>query len=159
AMLGIEAIRAELRAIKSATDRPYNVNFFCHEPPIADADRERAWRERLASYARELGVPSESPAAPARTPFNAELAEAIAEFKPPVVSFPFGLPSETLLARVHAWGARVISSATTVEEARWLEARGADVIVAQGLEAGGHRGHFLSDDLSAQLGTFALVPQ
>ena len=75
------------------------------------------------------------------------------------VSFHFGLPSADLLARVRGWGAKVISSATTVEEARWLEAHGADIVVAQGLEAGGHRGMFLSRELTSQVGTLALVPQ
>ena len=81
------------------------------------------------------------------------------EFPPPVVSFHFGLPSPVLLARVRSWGSKVLSSATTVDEARWLEACGVDAIIAQGLEAGGHRGIFLSDDLTTQVGTFALVPQ
>jgi nitronate monooxygenase len=76
-----------------------------------------------------------------------------------VVSFHFGLPSSDLLARVKAWGAKILSSATTVEEARWLEAHGVDAIIAQGVEAGGHRGMFLSDELSTQVGTFCLVPQ
>jgi nitronate monooxygenase len=75
------------------------------------------------------------------------------------VSFHFGLPSPALLARVRAWGAKVISSATTVAEASWLEAQGVDAVIAQGLEAGGHRGMFLSSDLDTQMGTFALVSQ
>src|SRR5204863_4259371 len=92
-------------------------------------------------------------------PFGAEAAEILAEFRPPVVSFHFGLPPSELLARVRSWGARILSSATTVDEARWLEARGVDAIIAQGAEAGGHRGMFLSDDLTTQVGTLALVPQ
>lgn len=87
------------------------------------------------------------------------MAEAIAEFRPPVVSFHFGLPSEELLARVKGWGAKILSSATTVEEALWLEARGVDAVIAQGFEAGGHRGNFLTEDLSSQVGTFALIPR
>lgn len=83
----------------------------------------------------------------------------LAEFRPAVVSFHFGLPSPELLDLVRAWGAKVVSSATTVAEAVWLEAQGVDAVIAQGLEAGGHRGHFLSDDLSVQLGTMALLPQ
>ena len=94
-----------------------------------------------------------------RAPFSAEAADVLAEFAPPVVSFHFGLPAEPLLARVRAWGAKILSSATTVDEARWLEARGVDAIIAQGIEAGGHRGMFLSDDLATQVGTLALVPQ
>jgi nitronate monooxygenase len=81
------------------------------------------------------------------------------EFRPPVVSFHFGLPSADLIARVKAWGSKILASATTVEEARWLEAHGADAVIAQGFEAGGHRGIFLSEDLTTQVGTFALLPQ
>ena len=94
-----------------------------------------------------------------RSPFTAEVAAALAGFKPAVVSFHFGLPAAELVARVKAWGAKVLSSATTVDEARWLEAHGADAIIAQGLEAGGHRGMFLTDNLATQVGTFALLPQ
>ena len=75
------------------------------------------------------------------------------------MSFHFGLPARALLDRVRGWGSRILSSATTVEEALWLQDQGVDAIIAQGVEAGGHRGIFLSDDLSTQMGTFALVPQ
>lgn len=160
ALLDIETIRRELATIRSGTSKPYNVNFFCHVPPTADAARERAWREALAPYYRAYGVDARAiPAGPGRRPFSAEFADAIEEFKPPIVSFHFGLPSTDLLRRVRRWGAVVLSSATTVDEARWLEANGADVVIAQGLEAGGHRGHFLSDDLTLQMGTLALVRQ
>ncbi len=160
AMLGAEALRTELTSLRAQTAKPFNVNFFCHHTPAADPAREAAWRQSLAPYYAEFGIdPAAIPAGPGRLPFDAATADVLAAFKPPVVSFHFGLPDESLLARVRAWGAKVISSATTVEEARWLEAHGADVIVAQGLEAGGHRGMFLSDDLSTQMGTFALLPQ
>ena len=160
AMLGAEALRTELARIRAQTVKPFNVNFFCHHTPLADPAREAAWRQSLAPYYAEFGIdPAAIPAGPGRLPFDAATADVLAAFKPPVVSFHFGLPSEALLARVRSWGGKVISSATTVEEARWLEAHGADVIVAQGLEAGGHRGMFLSDDLSTQMGTFALLPQ
>ena len=160
AMLSPEALRRELLAIRAATDKPVNVNFFCHQPPQPDALRETQWRQRLSLYLAEFGIdPASIGAGPGRQPFNAELAELIAEFEPPIVSFHFGLPSQELVARVKRWGAQVWSSATTVEEARWLEAHGADAVIAQGLEAGGHRGHFLSSDLSRQLGLFALLPQ
>lgn len=160
AMLGPEALRQELTAIRTQTDRPFNVNFFCHTPPVPDAAREAAWRATLAPAYAEFGIdPATIPAGPGRRPFDAETAELLAAFAPPVVSFHFGLPSAELLARVRSWGAKVLSSATTVEEARWLEAQGVDAVIAQGLEAGGHRGHFLSDDLTRQMGTFALLPQ
>jgi nitronate monooxygenase len=160
AMLGLDAIRSEVAAIKSRTDRPFNVNFFCHRPPVASAEREAAWRAALAPYYREYGIdPDAIPAGPGRAPFSVEAADVLEAFKPAVVSFHFGLPSAELLARVRTWDAKILSSATTVDEARWLEAQGVDAIIAQGVEAGGHRGMFLSEDLSAQLGTFALLPQ
>jgi len=160
AMLGPDALRAELAAIRAATARPFNLNFFCHAAPLPDAGREAGWRQALAPYYREFGIdPAGIVAGPGRRPFDAEAAALVAEFRPAVVSFHFGLPAPALLAQVKAAGAVVLSSATTVDEARWLEANGADVIIAQGLEAGGHRGHFLSADLSLQAGTFALLPQ
>ncbi len=160
AMLGLDALQAELAAIRARTDRPFNVNFFCHTPPEPDADREAAWRAALAPYYQELGIdPQDILSGPARQPFTHEAADVLEELEPAVVSFHFGLPSADLLARVKGWGSLVLSSATTVDEARWLEARGADAIIAQGFEAGGHRGMFLSEDLTTQAGTFALLPQ
>jgi nitronate monooxygenase len=160
AMLGLDALRNELAAIKARTAQPFNVNFFCHAPPAPSTEREVAWRAALSPYYEEYGIDSAAiPAGPGRAPFSAAAADLLDEFKPPVVSFHFGLPSPDLLARVRASGAKILSSATTVEEARWLEARGVDAIIAQGLEAGGHRGIFLSEDLNAQIGTFALLPQ
>jgi nitronate monooxygenase len=159
-MLDLDAMRKELAAIESQSGGPFNVNFFCHTPPAASAEREAAWRAALAPYYRELGIDADTiPSGPGRVPFSAEAADVLSEFKPAVVSFHFGLPSAALVDRVKAWGSKVLSSATTVEEARWLEAHGADAIIAQGLEAGGHRGIFLSEDLSTQVGTFALLPQ
>lgn len=158
AMLTPAAIGAELQAIRCATQRPYNVNFFCHAAPAADAARETCWRETLRPYYVEFGLdPAAAAPAPPRLPFDAATLETIAPFAPPVVSFHFGLPAGSLLARVKAWGATVLASATTLGEALWLERHGADVIIAQGLEAGGHRGMFLDSDISTQVGTFALV--
>jgi len=160
ALLSVEAMRKELEAIKAQTARPYNVNFFCHAPPLPSAEREAAWRKALAPFYKEYGIDPESiPAGPGRAPFSAEFADALEPFRPPIVSFHFGLPSKELLARVKRWGAKILGSATTVDEARWLEARGVDAIIAQGLEAGGHRGVFLTNDLTTQVGTFALLPQ
>ena len=160
AMLGVEAIKKELEAIRAQTDRPFNVNFFCHVAPVAIAEREAAWRAALAGYFTEFGIDAAAiPAGPGRTPFSAEAADVLEAFKPAVVSFHFGLPAPALLERVRSWGSKILSSATTVDEARWLEAHGVDAVIAQGLEAGGHRGIFLSDDLTTQVGTFALLPQ
>lgn len=161
AMLSADAMRAELQAIRSATGgKPFNVNFFCHHTPTPDAQREANWRQALAPYYKEFGIdPAGIAAGAGRNPFSDAAADVLDEFKPAVVSFHFGLPSEELLARVRGWGSKVLSSATTVEEAQWLAARGVDAVIAQGLEAGGHRGHFLSHDLSRQMGTFGLLPQ
>ena len=160
ATLSIDQIRQELAAITAATTKPYNVNFFVHRQPPPDEAREVAWRKVLAPYYAELDIDqSVIQSGPGRLPFSDEAANLLEEFKAPVVSFHFGLPSEAQVARVKRWGAKVLSSATTVEEARWLESRGVDAVIAQGLEAGGHRGNFLSKDLDTQVGTFALVQQ
>ncbi len=160
ALLSPEGIRAELQAIAAATGRPYNVNFFCHTPPAADAQREADWRALLRPYYEELGLDPEVIAAGAgRASLSTDTVDIRGEFEPRVVSFHFGLPPPELLQRVRRWGAKVLASATTVDEARWLEAHGADAVIAQGLEAGGHRGIFLSEDLDTQVSTLALVPQ
>jgi nitronate monooxygenase len=160
AMLSLDALKAELTQICTKTDKPYNVNFFCHTPPVFSEAREATWRTALKPYYDELGLDANNiPTGPGRAPFTGETADVLEAFKPPVVSFHFGLPAADLLARVRRWGSKIISSATTVEEALWLEAQGVDAVIAQGLEAGGHRGHFLSHDLTQQMGTFALLPQ
>jgi len=160
AMLGLDQIRAELKAITAATSKPYNVNFFVHKQPAPDPAREDAWLKLLAPYLAEQGIdPASIQAGPQRVPFDDAAADVLEEFKPPVVSFHFGLPAVALVRRVKSWGSTIISSATTLDEARYLEAHGVDAIIAQGYEAGGHRGMFLTEDLSTQVGTFALVQQ
>jgi len=159
AMLSPDGLKAELEALRARTAGAFAVNFFCHLTPVPDAAREQRWRQCLAPYCREYGLdPDAAPAGAMRAPFSAELADRVQDLRPPVVSFHFGLPEPALLARVKDWGALVMASATTVDEARWLEAHGADVVIVQGLEAGGHRGHFLDDDLTRQSGLFALLP-
>ncbi len=160
AMLGLDAMRQELAVMKAQTTKPYNVNFFCHAQPEFDASRDSAWRQALSPYYIEYGIDANAILpGPGRSPFSSAAADVLEEFKPAVVSFHFGLPTAELMARVRRWGARILSSATTVEEALWLEAHGVDAVIAQGFEAGGHRGSFLSEDISAQVGTFALMPQ
>jgi nitronate monooxygenase len=160
AMLSADKIRSELETIRRQTSNPINLNFFCHQPPIPDEARERSWKQRLSNYYRELGLDPEAPLPPAsRAPFDHATCELIEEFKPEVVSFHFGLPDKVLLDRVKATGAKILSSATTVEEARWLEAHGCDAVIAQGSEAGGHRAMFLTADVATQIGTMSLVPQ
>jgi len=164
AMLGADAIERDIGIIRQRTSRPINVNFFCHKPPVRDAAHEARWKTRMSAYYAELGLDPAAPVVAAeRRPFDDAACALVERFKPEVVSFHFGLPEASLLARVKAAGARVISSATTAEEALWLEANGSDAIIAQGYEAGGHRGIFLAEDpvaaLATQAGTIALVPQ
>jgi len=160
ATISLEVIRQELAAIRAQTSKPFNVNFFCHIPPAHDPIRAERWRQRLSPYYQEFGVdPSGTAAGPTRAPFNSDAAGVLKDFQPPVVSFHFGLPSPELLNQVRTWNPKILCSATTVEEARWLEANGVDIIIAQGVEAGGHRGIFLSSDLTTQAGTMALLPQ
>jgi nitronate monooxygenase len=155
--------RAAIAEVRAGTTRPYNFNVFSHRTPAPDPARDRAWRELLAPYYREQGLDPEMPVTGGgRTPFDAAFCALVEELRPPIVSFHFGLPEPALFHRVKATGAKVIASATTVLEARWLEEQGCDAIIAMGAEAGGHRGNFLTDDpsdISRQVGTFALVPQ
>jgi len=170
ATLSVDQALAQCRQVRQATAAPLNLNFFCHRPPAPDPARDAAWRERLAGYYRDYALDPAMPlAASSRAPFDEAYCALVEQVRPQVVSFHFGLPAPALLERVRATGARVIASATTVAEARWLEANGCDAIVAQGAEAGGHRGVFLYDDplnegarrdgVSTQVGLFALLPQ
>jgi len=160
AILSVEKAREQVNIIRQRVSAPIAMNFFCHEPVEVDPKAEARWMQRLEPYYKELGL---DPAAPInvanRAPFDAAMCELVEELKPEVVSFHFGLPGQALLKRVRAVGCIVISSATTVKEAIWLEENGADVIIAQGAEAGGHRGMFLTENIAEQPGTFALVPQ
>jgi len=160
ALLSGEALREALREIRAVTRAPINVNFFSHVSPPADPVTQMRWRALLAPYYVELDL---DPAAPfagvGRAPFDAGLCELVEEFRPAVVSFHFGLPDAALVKRVKATGAKLLSSATTVAEAVWLEANGVDAVVAMGFEAGGHRGNFLTHNMATQVGTMALVPQ
>jgi nitronate monooxygenase len=160
AMLSVDKAREQMNVIRQRVSAPVNMNFFCHQAVDADPRREAAWKQRLAVYYKELGLDPAAPFIAAnRAPFDAAMCALIEELKPEIVSFHFGLPDRALLARVKAAGSIVMSSATIVKEAIWLEENGADVIIAQGAEAGGHRGMFLTDDITQQPGTFALVPQ
>lgn len=160
AMLTAEQIGQQVAAFRAAATAPVNLNFFCHTPPEPDAERNARWRERLAPYYAEWDIDPAAPAtAPNRAPFDETACALVEALRPEIVSFHFGLPTPALLARVKATGAKVLSSATTVAEACWLAERGCDAIIAMGLEAGGHRGMFLGDDVATQVGTFALVPQ
>ncbi|WPU66744.1 NAD(P)H-dependent flavin oxidoreductase [Peredibacter starrii] len=159
ANLSSDQIRSEVARIRAATDKPFNLNFFCHHPPGNNPEQEVNWKKRLADYYQEFAIDlNQTIPVPPRKAFDEEMCRLVEEIKPAVVSFHFGLPHEDLVKRVKAIGAKVLSSATTLPEALWLEAHGCDAIIAQGFEAGGHRGIFLHNDLSTQVGTMSLVP-
>jgi nitronate monooxygenase len=154
-----EAIRAAIRDIRALTARPFSVNLFIPEP-AASAPREEeiaAAGAALDPIRRELGL-----AGPARVgpppDFAAQLA-VLKEERVPVFSFTFGALPEQDVRELRALGMAVLGSATTVEEARILEANGVDAVVAQGAEAGGHRGTFAGPAERGLVGTIALVPQ
>jgi nitronate monooxygenase len=160
AMISPEKAHEQVKIIRQRVSAPINLNFFCHEAVDADPAREAIWRQRLAPYYKELGLDQSTPINAAnRAPFDDAFCEALEELKPEIVSFHFGLPDKRLFDRVKAAGSIVMSSATTVKEAVWLEQHGVDLIIAQGAEAGGHRGMFLTDNIAEQIGTFALLPQ
>ncbi|UGY14987.1 NAD(P)H-dependent flavin oxidoreductase [Bradyrhizobium septentrionale] len=160
AMLSAEKAREQVNIIRQRVSAPINLNFFCHKAVDADPAREAQWRQRLAPYYREHGLDPDAPINAAnRAPFDAAFCAVVEELKPEIVSFHFGLPEPKLLQRVKSAGATVMSSATTVKEAIWLEENGADVIIAQGADAGGHRAMFLTETIAEQPGTFSLLPQ
>ena len=174
AMLTGDQLESELSAFKAAIAAekgkskanqwgeflPVNVNFFCHAPPPAQNEIEAAWRLKLAPLYLAHGIdPQSVVSGPGRAPFSEESLKLMGQFKPAVVSFHFGLPKAQWVQQLKAWGVQIWSSATTVQEAQWLQEQGVNAIIAQGLEAGGHRGMFLTEDLSTQLGTLSLLPQ
>jgi nitronate monooxygenase len=157
AMLDEARLEAALQRF-STLARPINLNFFCHRMAEPDPSEEMRWQQALEPYYLEFGLlPPEPSTAGARRPIDATTVALLEPFRPRIVSFHFGLPAPALLDRIKAWGATVLASATTVDEGAWLERHGADVVIAQGIEAGGHRGHFLSHDLTQQLSTADLV--
>ncbi|MDI7865265.1 nitronate monooxygenase family protein [Rhizobiaceae bacterium n13] len=160
AQLNVDELKTAIRSIRASTRAPLNLNFFAHHAPPVDAVAQMRWRALLAPYYVELDLDPAAPVSGAgRAPFDAAFCEVVEEYRPEVVSFHFGLPDKALVDRVKAAGAKVVSSATTVAEAVWLETNGADAVIAMGAEAGGHRGNFLTQDMSTQVGTMALVPQ
>jgi nitronate monooxygenase len=172
AMLTTEQLQTELSAFEDAIAAltetplqwggclPVNVNFFCHTPPTEQLEKEAAWRKQLTPLYQAHGIDPQSVGSGlGRAPFSLESLKLMGQFKPAVVSFHFGLPKAEWVQQLKTWGVQIWSSATTVQEAQWLEQQGVDAVIAQGLEAGGHRGMFLSEDLSTQMGTMALLPQ
>lgn len=156
-MLTLPQIEAEIIAFKQASDKPYNLNFFCHDMPPLDKPALDEWQAALGDYYRALEVSPPTDVGALRVPFNQATADLLAPHQPPVLSFHFGLPSAELVAQIKSWGSVIMSSATTLEEGLWLEQHGADIVIAQGNEAGGHRAMFLSEELSTQISTSVLV--
>lgn len=158
AMLTPEGLEQELACIKASTRKPVNLNFFCHQEPAVDNVRDQQWLNALRPYYEELDLPLPAKSGPpSRKPFNHELAAIVCEFRPAFVSFHFGLPSPDLIDQLHSCGIRILSTATTIQEAIWLERNGADAVIAQGIEAGGHRGMFLTEDLNSQQPAMTLL--
>lgn len=155
-----EQVRETLKAFRVRSGRPLNVNFFAHRQARANDPVDRNWLARLSPYYEKCGLDAPQ-SLPSNTipPFDEDMCRVVEEFCPRVVSFHFGLPSPALVKRVKMAGALIMSTATTVREAHWLGQSGCDIIIAQGLEAGGHRGMFLTQDMNTQVGTLALVPQ
>lgn len=155
----IAAVEEQVEAFARRSNRGLNWNFFCHPEPDRIEARSAAMRERLAPIftARGLGAPA-VPKPPFPT-FGSDHVALIEARRPRIVSFHFGLPAPDLLDAVKATGALVLCSATSAAEARLLAEGGADVIIAQGAEAGGHRGTFTGLAITQQAGTMALVPQ
>ena len=159
AMLSPQSLMREVTALTALTDQPFNLNFFCHTPTEAASEQHSAWQSSLEPYYRELHIESTVfEPGPARQPFDHEMLDVLQHIKPAVVSFHFGLPRADWVEEIKSWGTLVLSTATTVEEATWLAGHGVDAIIAQGLEAGGHRGSFLTRDMTTQRGTLSLVP-
>lgn len=149
-----------LAKLKTMTNRPINVNVFTHETPKRDAALEAAWLESLHPYFAEFDAEPPTGLSEIYTSFNddPDMLDMLVKQRPAAVSFHFGLPTVSALNAIKAAGILTLCSATTVAEARKVEAAGIDIVVAQGFEAGGHRGTF-SADHDAAIGTFALVPQ
>jgi nitronate monooxygenase len=156
-MLTPEKILGDIESYRSHSKKPFNLNFFCHEMPGVNNQKMKVWESRLRRYYDFFEVSPPSEMGTLRLPFDEALADLLEPEKPPIISFHFGLPSRDLIERIHSWGTVVISSATTVEEGIWLEASGADIVIAQGIEAGGHRAMFMSSNISSQMSTTSLL--
>ncbi len=149
------AVYAETRA---ATNRAVNMNFFAHAAPGDDEQKAARARALLAPFYMELDLGEVPEVIERYLPFGEAMFEAVLAARPRVVSFHFGLPEARFVEALKEAGSTILCSATTPAEARDLEARGVDAIIAQGWEAGGHHGYYLTDK-GAQTGTMALVPQ
>nr|WP_298796615.1 nitronate monooxygenase [uncultured Acetobacter sp.] len=162
--LGLGAVRPEqartlIAEVRAKTDRPFNVNLFVHNPPKADPEREAHWLEWLKPFFTEFKAePPEKLSAP-YTSFldDPKMMALLLEVRPPVISFHFGLPPAACLTALKQTGAILLATVTSPAEARAAEEAGIDALVAQGIEAGGHRGMFNPHTPDDALGTLTLV--
>ena len=161
----LDQLDEELRQM-NGSGKAYVANFFCHEEvEVCEREREN-WRDFLLPYYREFGLDTSSlfhsPSSPSppsfRRSFNEEQLSLLLTHRPPIISFHFGLPPPFLLLPLRSFSI-ILGTATTLKEAIYLERRGVDGVIVQGWEAGGHRGMFLSKDVSTQMGLFALLPR
>lgn len=162
--IGVGAVNAAgartmIEQLQAQTNRAFNVNVFCHKPATADAARERVWLDHLKPIFERYGAEPPAAISEIYTSFNVDEAmlELFVERRPAVVSFHFGLPPAPAIARLKAAGITLLSTATNLDEAEQAARAGVDAIVAQGYEAGGHRGVFDPDAPDAQLGVMALT--
>lgn len=162
-MLSLAETARQIRWMQAHTQAPFNVNFFCHSVTPPTAAEFDAWHQLLQKHLVRYGLDAaDLPRHATRFPFSSEHLELLLQLRPPIVSFHYGLPQDDWLRALKQAGMTIWSSATTLAEARFLAAHGVDAVIAQGFEAGGHRGCFLDCeglDLSSQLGLFALLPQ
>lgn len=159
AMMTAAQLRENVSKLRAQTNKAFNLNYFVHDEPDLSAFSAKPMQDALAPHYADLGlgdVPSPASPAPA---FDDEALKLLLELSPKVASFHFGLPTPDAMRAIKARGIIVIGCATTTAEARALEHGGADAIVAQGHEAGGHRGTFLDHVDLGTVGTMALVPQ
>ena len=159
AAMHADAAREAIKQTRTLTQGAFNINLFCHKPAQADARRERAWIDYLAPSFAEFGAqpPAQLREIYASFMVDDDMLHMLLDERPAVVSFHFGLPDAKRIAALHAAGCYLMATATSLDEARRIEAAGIDAIVAQGIEAGGHRGIFDPDGPDEQLGTLALT--
>lgn len=155
----VDQARTMIERTRALTTRPFNVNVFCHAPALRDAARETAWLAHLAPLFQESGceVPTELDEIYRSFVEDDEALEMLLETRPAVVSFHFGLPSEARIRALREAGIYTLATATSLREARWIQEQGVDAIVAQGDEAGGHRGCFDPEADDERLSTSVLV--
>lgn len=158
--LSVEAARAQIRQLQALTDNAFNINFFCHQPEPADATRDQAWLQRLTPWFSLFNAqpPAQLEAGYDSFTDNRAMLDMLLEERPPVVSFHFGVPDAEAIAALHAAGILLMGCATSLAEAQLIEAAGLDAVIAQGYEAGGHRGLF-DPQHDPALGLLALLDQ